>query len=91
MTAPLTDDHGFPAVWDTCDACGLPAVCLRQYAEASGPCEMYYANEDEHGELMEPGDPRLDGGGLMCKNCVAVLAICADREACEREQTGARS
>jgi len=91
MNAPqLFDDHGEAAVWTVCDDCGLPALCLRGYVEASGPCELWPYAEDGHGEPMEPGDPRLDGGGLMCKNCVPVIAFCADREACDRECGEAR-
>jgi len=88
MTAPeptgLLDDHGFPAIWTICDDCARWAWCLKSYTEASGPCTLWPYAEDTDGQPMELGDPRLDGEGLMCSACVAVLAMCADRQDCER-------
>ncbi len=95
---PLTDDHGNPAIWTVCDDCGLPALCLCVYTEASGPCELDPDYEDRVREaLANPrsgvipgGAAMLGGGGPLCGNCVAELVFCADREACKRERAGDR-
>ena len=72
----LTDDHGQPAFFGIYDFCGLPSLCMHGYTEAAGPCQL--------------SDPEADGWGLVCRNCVCVIHLCVDREACAREAVTGR-
>src|SRR2546430_17717625 len=59
----LTDDHGQPAFWGECDACGERALLMHGYTEAAGACQMYpYATADDGGP-MGVGEPRLASRG----------------------------
>lgn len=73
----VLDDHGQPARFSQCDGCDRWTQVLGMYSEAAGPCQLWPYAEDDYGEPMELGDPRLDGGGFMCSNCVPVLAFCS--------------
>jgi hypothetical protein len=94
VSTELYDDHGNPAIWNVCDACGLPSLCLCSYEEASGPCELDpdYAERlaadffSDRPRAIPGGAALLGEGGPLCGNCVATMAFCADKEACYRAQ-----
>src|SRR2546430_10988255 len=60
----LTDDHGQPAFWGECDACGERALLMHGYCEAAGPSHMDPNPADAHSSPMRPGDPLLARRGL---------------------------
>jgi hypothetical protein len=75
--AAAVDDHGNPAVWMECDACGRRAWCLSVYGV--DPWLRWLGHYE--GCALE-----WDEFGYGCDNCVPVLAFCVDTEACHRAQ-----